>query len=152
MAHAKAEAEGLRRAARQQAEHAEVLHRECAALARQVAEVETAVAAAPELPQVRLPGRPDQKSCVVETSYKLSSLHWRVESHSVLQMCTAILRRRAGFCDEPATVVGKSSGKHRGTPKAWKEPSCLGLHPHPGPRSKQRACSSSFPDTCMSCP
>ena len=55
---AKAEAESLRRAARQQAEQAEVLHRDCTALARKVAEVETAVAAAPELPQVCLVGRP----------------------------------------------------------------------------------------------
>ena len=52
MARAKAEAEGLRRAARQQAEQAEALHRDCAALARSVAEAEAAVAAAPDSPQV----------------------------------------------------------------------------------------------------
>ena len=57
---AKAEAEALRRAARQQAEHAEVLHRDCVALARKVAEVETAVAAAPELPEVGLWRQPHQ--------------------------------------------------------------------------------------------
>ena len=52
MARAKAEAEGLRRAARQQAEHAEVLQRDCTALARKVAEVESAVTSAPEPMQV----------------------------------------------------------------------------------------------------
>ena len=51
---AKAEAEGLRRAARQQAEHAEVLQRDCTALTRKVAEVEAAVTSSPELPQVRM--------------------------------------------------------------------------------------------------
>jgi hypothetical protein len=54
MAQAKAEAEGLRRAARQQAEHSEVLQRDCTALARKVADVESAVASAPEPMQVGL--------------------------------------------------------------------------------------------------
>ena len=51
MARAKAEAEGLRRAGRQQADHAEVLERDCTALAGNMAEVEAALSTAPELSQ-----------------------------------------------------------------------------------------------------